>query len=162
MVARNDSRTPTHWKITARRKARGPQQHRSQWQQQQQHLGRSQMQLSKGDELYPVQRLLWRTIGLSDSTKAAELQAADLESCLAAARTVCLKTVSAALLHILSTTAVGNGRTCMQIGVGFVEAVWRSMGAAAVAASPGTGSILHCLQQRCVVCRHNNPCLLSD
>jgi hypothetical protein len=92
------------------------------------------MQLSKSDELYPIQRLLWRSLGLSDSTKAAELQAADLARCLAAARTICLKTVSAALLHILSTTALGSIRICMQSDVGFVKVVWCSMGVAAVAA----------------------------
>lgn len=52
------------------------------------------MQLSKSDELHPIQKLLWSSVGLSEATKPADLQKADVQSCLAAARAVCLQRVS--------------------------------------------------------------------
>jgi hypothetical protein len=52
------------------------------------------MQLSQSDELYSVQKLLWSSIGLPAAAQPADLQKADLPSCLAAARAVCLQRVS--------------------------------------------------------------------
>jgi hypothetical protein len=53
------------------------------------------MQLSKSDELFPIQCLLWGSLGLdAAATSPTQLQAAALPTCVAAARTICLKAVS--------------------------------------------------------------------
>lgn len=53
------------------------------------------MQPSKADELFSIQCLLWRALGLdAAATSPAQLQAAALPTCAAAARAICLKAVS--------------------------------------------------------------------
>lgn len=59
------------------------------------------MQLSKADELFPIQSLLWCSLGLdAAATSPAQLQAAALPTCVAAARTICLQ--AAELQQLLS------------------------------------------------------------
>lgn len=53
------------------------------------------MQLSKADGLYDIQRLLWHKLGLDPAAQSAgDLQQQELNTCLAAARAICLQQVS--------------------------------------------------------------------
>jgi hypothetical protein len=60
----------------------------------------SRMQLSKSHELFSVQKLLWSSVGVTEAAHPADLQKADVQSCLAAARAVCLQRVSCCV-HLL-------------------------------------------------------------
>lgn len=52
------------------------------------------LKLSQSDALFPIQAEIWRHLGLEINTSKQALQEADMGTCLAAARAVCLSSVS--------------------------------------------------------------------
>lgn len=107
------------------------------------------MQLSKTDELFSIQSLLWSALGLDAAASSpAQLQAAAVPTCAAAARAICLQAVSCG-----SKQQLGIQRHDACKCITFMAAPPSSGRHLCQAGITGTA------QQQCLVACHSNPLL---